>query len=143
MKYLLDPLVKHYADFSGRANRKQFWLYALWLCVVYIVIGILSAALGEKAGNAVIVLVWLALIVPNLAMIVRRLHDTDRSGWWVLISLLPLIGGLILFVFEVLPGTPRGKPLRQPTPKLKIVFTRPRVFSKTRGLFMYFAKIDI
>lgn len=106
MKYLLDPLVKHYADFSGRANRKQFWLYALWLVVVYIVIGILSAALGEKAGNAVIVLVWLALIVPNLAMIVRRLHDTDRSGWWVLISFLPLIGGLILFVFEVLPGTP-------------------------------------
>lgn len=106
MKYLLDPLVKHYADFSGRANRKQFWLYALWLVVVYIVIGILSAALGEKAGNAVIALVWLALIVPNLAMIVRRLHDTDRSGWWVLISLLPLIGGLILFVFEVLPGTP-------------------------------------
>ena len=106
MKYLLDPLVKHYADFSGRANRKQFWLYALWLVVVYIVIGILSAALGEKAGNAVIALVWLALIVPNLAMIVRRLHDTDRSGWWVLIGLLPLIGGLILFVFEVLPGTP-------------------------------------
>lgn len=106
MKYLLDPLVKHYADFSGRANRKQFWLYALWLVVVYIVIGILSAALGEKAGNAVIALVWLALIVPNLAMIVRRLHDTDRSGWWVLISFLPLIGGLILFVFEVLPGTP-------------------------------------
>lgn len=106
MKYLLDPLVKHYADFSGRANRKQFWLYALWLCVVYIVIGILSAALGEKAGNAVIALVGLALLVPNLAMIVRRLHDTDRSGWWVLISLLPLIGGLILFVFEVLPGTP-------------------------------------
>lgn len=106
MKYLLDPLVKHYADFSGRANRKQFWLYALWLVVVYIVIGILSAALGEKAGNAVIALVWLALIVPNLAMIVRRLHDTDRSGWWVLISFLPLIGGLILFVFELLPGTP-------------------------------------
>lgn len=106
MKYLLDPLVKHYADFSGRANRKQFWLYALWLGVVYIVIGILSAALGEKAGNAVIALVGLALIVPNLAITVRRLHDTDRSGWWVLISLLPLIGGLILFVFEVLPGTP-------------------------------------
>ena len=106
MKYLLDPLVKHYADFSGRANRKQFWLYALWLCVVYIVIGILSAALGEKAGNAVIALVGLALLVPNLAMTVRRLHDTDRSGWWVLISFLPLIGGLILFVFELLPGTP-------------------------------------
>ena len=106
MKYLLDPLVKHYADFSGRANRKQFWLYALWLCVAYIVIGILSAALGEKAGNAVIVLVWLALIVPNLAMIVRRLHDTDRSGWWILIGLLPLIGGLILFVFDLLPGPP-------------------------------------
>lgn len=106
MKYLLDPLVKHYADFSGRANRKQFWLYALWLIVVYMVIGVVAAVLGEKAGNAVIALVWLALIVPNLAMIVRRLHDTDRSGWWVLISFLPLIGGLILFVFEVLPGTP-------------------------------------
>lgn len=106
MKYLLDPLVKHYADFSGRANRKQFWLYALWLGVVYIVIGILSSALGEKAGTAFAGLVGLALIVPNLAMIVRRLHDTDRSGWWILITFLPLIGGLILFVFEVLPGTP-------------------------------------
>ena len=106
MKYLLDPLVKHYADFSGRANRKQFWLYALWLCVVYIVIGILSAALGEKAGTVLSALVGLALLVPNLALTVRRLHDTDRSGWWVLISFLPLIGGLILFVFELLPGTP-------------------------------------
>ena len=105
MKYLLDPLVKHYADFSGRANRKQFWLYALWLGVVYIVIGILSAALGEKAGTVLSALVGLALIVPNLAITVRRLHDTDRSGWWVLITLLPLIGGLILFVFELLPGT--------------------------------------
>lgn len=107
MKYLLDPLVKHYADFSGRANRKQFWLYTLWLTVVYMVaIGVAGAVLGEKAVDAFIVLAWLALIVPNLAMIVRRLHDTDRSGWWVLITLLPLIGGLILFVFELLPGTP-------------------------------------
>lgn len=106
MKYLLDPLVKQYADFSGRANRKQFWLYALWLCVVYIVIGILSSILGEKAGTALAALAGLALLVPNLSMLVRRLHDTDRSGWWVLISLLPFIGGLILFVFEVLPGTP-------------------------------------
>lgn len=106
MKYLLDPLVKHYADFSGRANRKQFWLYALWLIVVYMVIGVVAAVLGEKAGNAFITLVGLALLVPNLAMIVRRLHDTDRSGWWVLLSFLPFIGGLILFVFELLPGTP-------------------------------------
>ena len=106
MKYLLDPLVKHYADFSGRANRKQFWLYALWLIVVYMVIGVVAAVLGEKAGNAFITLVGLALLVPNLAMIVRRLHDTDSSGWWVLLSFLPFIGGLILFVFEVLPGTP-------------------------------------
>lgn len=106
MKYLLDPLVKHYADFSGRANRKQFWLYALWLCVVYIVIGILSSALGEKAGTVLSALVGLALLVPNLALTVRRLHDTDRSGWWILITFLPLIGGLILFVFELLPGTP-------------------------------------
>ncbi|WP_176777744.1 DUF805 domain-containing protein [Candidatus Avelusimicrobium faecicola] len=106
MKYLLDPLVKHYADFSGRANRKQFWLYALWLIVVYIAIGVVGAVLGEKAGNAFIALAGLALIVPNWAIMVRRLHDTDRSGWWVLISFLPLIGGLILFVFEVLPGTP-------------------------------------
>lgn len=106
MKYLLDPLVKQYADFSGRANRKQFWLYALWLIVVYMAIGVVGAVLGEKAGNVFIALAGLALIVPNLAITVRRLHDTDRSGWWVLIGLLPLIGGLILFVFELLPGTP-------------------------------------
>ena len=106
MKYLLDPLVKHYADFSGRANRKQFWLFMLWLIVVYMAIGVVGAVLGEKAGNAFIALAGLALLVPNLAITVRRLHDTDRSGWWVLISFLPLIGGVILFVFEVLPGTP-------------------------------------
>lgn len=115
MKYLLDPIFKHYVDLRGRANRTQFWLYTAWMVGVNIVLQIFAAVCGVGAENAgalsmlagmVVIIVGLGLLLPNLSITVRRLHDTDRSGWWILIGIIPFIGPLVLLVFELLPGTP-------------------------------------
>jgi uncharacterized membrane protein YhaH (DUF805 family) len=109
-----------YATFSGRARRAEFWWFALFAAVVNLVLSILGAALGgatpdpvtgetSGAGLAVGILalvVGLALVLPTLAVTVRRLHDTDRSGWWWFIGLVPFVGAIVLLVFELLPGTP-------------------------------------
>ena len=118
MEWMLMPL-RRYADFAGRSRRKEYWMYALGLFIVYAVIFGLFFAVGGLAnweqGNGMgglalvfgilIVILALGLIVPNLAVAIRRLHDQDRSGWWFLISLVPYIGGIIFLVFMCLPGT--------------------------------------
>ncbi|QAY75883.1 DUF805 domain-containing protein [Sphingosinicella sp. BN140058] len=101
---------KKFADFNGRSRRKEYWsfvlLYVVCLVAAIIVEGVLgmSGAVGGVYGplSALLILVF---FVPALAVSVRRLHDTDRSGWWVLISIIPLIGGLVLLVFTVMEGT--------------------------------------
>jgi uncharacterized membrane protein YhaH (DUF805 family) len=104
-----------YVTFSGRARRSEFWWFALFAGIVYIVAGIIDSAIGNQVLGY---LVGLALLLPSLAVTVRRLHDTGRSGWWILIGLIPLIGAIVLLVFEVQdsqPGTnsygPSPKPL--------------------------------
>ncbi len=113
MKYFLEPITKHYVDIKGRANRKQFWLWTLWTFIIYIVFQILIAITGAMDLNGlsslflvILGLFSLAILLPNITISVRRLHDTGRSGWWLLISLVPFIGGIILFIFYLLPGTP-------------------------------------
>ncbi len=110
MHYLTDVL-KKYAVFSGRARRKEYWMFMLANIVVGVVIGLLGAATagpdGAPSTIATIVL-WvysIAILLPSLAVTVRRLHDTDRSGWWILISLIPLIGAIVLIIFYVTDGT--------------------------------------
>ncbi|MFY1696449.1 DUF805 domain-containing protein [Solwaraspora sp. WMMA2101] len=99
-----------YVGFSGRARRSEYWWFALFSLLVGIVTSILDTALGtnfEDSTNGVIgLLVSLALLLPSLAVAVRRLHDTDRSGWWILIGLIPIIGWIVLLVFYVQNGTP-------------------------------------
>ena len=91
-----------YADFQGRAARPEYWWFALFNGLTSVLASIVDKAV---VGYPVLqVIVALGLIIPTLAVAVRRLHDTDRSGWWLLIVFVPLIGGLALLVWFCLRG---------------------------------------
>ena len=116
MSLMFQPL-KKYADFSGRARRSEFWLFSLFILVVEIVYCVLIRVTGLDPSHygtvngvgmvltGLLMIFLLAIIVPSLAVTFRRLHDTNRSAWWLLIVFLPAIGSLVLFVFYLLPGT--------------------------------------
>ena len=111
MNWYLD-VFKKYADFSGRARRKEYWMFALFNALIYIAILIFSAILGSidnslaLIGSLLLVVYALAIFLPSLAVAVRRLHDTGRSGWWFLIAFVPFVGGIILLVFTVQDSMP-------------------------------------
>ncbi len=92
-----------YATFSGRARRSEFWWYTLFTVLVYIVAAIIDAAIGN---SVVSIIVGLALLLPSLAVTARRLHDTGRTGWWILLVLIPVIGAIVLLVFECQDSQP-------------------------------------
>ena len=93
----------NYANFNGRARRSEYWWFFLIVNISFLVLGILGA-LVLSLLQVVEVVLALALFLPALAVTARRLHDTDRSGWWILLGLVPF-GGIVLLVFCVLPGT--------------------------------------
>lgn len=100
-----------YVQFSGRASRSEYWYFQLFtsLCffLVFLVAGVSMGAGSESAaGGAIILVLSLAFMLPSLSVLVRRLHDTDRSGWWYWISLVPLVGPIVLLVFLCLAPTP-------------------------------------
>lgn len=102
--------LKKYAVFSGRARRKEYWYFALFYLIIYVALSIVDRATGtfdvqSRVGLLSGIFV-LAMLIPSLAVSVRRLHDTDRSGWWLLIGFIPLIGAIVLLVFFVLDSTP-------------------------------------
>jgi uncharacterized membrane protein YhaH (DUF805 family) len=96
MEWYLKVL-KNYVGFSGRARRKEYWMFALFNFIIAFVIGFVEGFLNLV--GVISTLYSLAIFLPSLAVSVRRLHDTGRSGWWLLISLIPLIGLIILIVF--------------------------------------------
>ena len=102
------PLI-NYANFSGRAPRAEYWWFYLLSVVAYIVAMILDSVMGSGGAlgsyGLLSIVVMLGLFIPSLAAGVRRLHDTDRSGWWLLIVLVPLVGAIVLLIFFVLEGT--------------------------------------
>ncbi|HEY2206062.1 MAG TPA: DUF805 domain-containing protein [Pseudonocardia sp.] len=110
MQWFMKAL-RQYADFSGRARRREFWMFSLVYSVIAIgllvLVGLATVAGGRGAAVlfALPVLFMAAMIIPGMAVTTRRLHDTNRSGWWQLISLVPF-GSIVLFVFEVLDGDP-------------------------------------
>jgi uncharacterized membrane protein YhaH (DUF805 family) len=124
-------VLKQYVDFSGRARRTEYWMFTLFNLIIAVVLGFVDRALGfgsftgSASGGVAFSaslgllggLYSLAVLLPSLAVGVRRLHDTDRSGWWLLIGLIPLIGGIVLLVFFVIEGT-RGPNRFGADPKL-------------------------
>lgn len=120
MEWMLMPL-QRYADFSGRSRRKEYWMFFLLTLIVYFVlafIGSMGAAPGEMntIGLILMGIFVLGIIIPSLAVQVRRFHDQDKSGWFVLLNFIPFVGGLIVLVFMVMEGT-RGENRYGPDPK--------------------------
>ena len=88
---------KKFADFNGRARRQEYWMFALFNFIASVVLQVVDGILGT--AGALAGLYSLAVLIPSLAVTARRLHDTDRSGWMMLISLIPLVGAIVLLVF--------------------------------------------
>ena len=101
--------VKKYAVFSGRARRKEYWMFALLYLIASVAgsaIDVIVGTFDPIAGIGVFsVLVTLGLLLPSIGVLVRRLHDTNRSGWWALILFIPLFGAIAILVFMCLDGT--------------------------------------
>lgn len=109
MDWMLLPL-RRYADFSGRSRRKEYWMFVLGAFLAAIVAGMIDGLLGMNTMiggvyGPLTLLLFLAIIVPGIAVQVRRFHDQDKSGWFVLLGLIPLIGGIVVLVFMCLDGT--------------------------------------
>ncbi len=125
MEWMLLPF-RRYADFSGRSRRKEYWMFALLYLIVALICGgimfsgISFSAIEQAAeagaepaapgvmfwiGMTIMMVFVLASFIPSLAVTVRRFHDQDKSGWFVLLNFVPYVGGLIVFVFMCLDGT--------------------------------------
>ena len=104
MNWYLEVL-KKYAVFSGRARRKEYWYFFLFNIIISIAFVIIDGMIGRvstETGMGMLSGIYtLAVLIPGIAVSVRRLHDTDRSGWWLLLSLIPFIGAIVLLVFMV------------------------------------------
>lgn len=103
MNYYIDAF-RNYVNFQGRANRTQFWMFILFNLIAGVIL--FGIAFAVPALAFLITVYNLAVFLPSLAICVRRLHDTDRSGWWILLGLIPLVGGIIMLILYLLPGTP-------------------------------------
>lgn len=128
MHWMLMPL-RRYAEFTGRSRRKEFWLWALFITIIngaLVTLGFMGAESRLFSSEEELTLYFactvgllsLLILIPNLALVVRRLHDTDRSGWNILWGLVPFVGGLILLFFYVSEGT-QGPNRFGPDPKVE------------------------
>ncbi len=108
MNWYLEVL-KKYAEFDGRASRKEYWFFMLFNILIsafLATIDFFSGTFSFETGVGLLSGIYsLAVLIPGIAVTIRRLHDTDRSGWWLLIGLIPVIGGVMLFIFMVLDST--------------------------------------
>jgi uncharacterized membrane protein YhaH (DUF805 family) len=97
-----------YATFSGRAERPEYWYWVLFNVLVGIVLSLIQLIVSHTSGQVLGVVFDLATILPSIAVVARRLHDTDHSGWWQLLAFVPMIGWIILIVWLCRSGTPGG-----------------------------------
>ena len=96
--------MRNYINFQGRAGRGEYWWFVLSTLVIYLIFGLLTRV--SSIFTAIAFVFYLAIVLPGIAVAARRLHDTDRSGAWILISLIPFIGSIWLLVLLVQQGTP-------------------------------------
>jgi len=119
MNWYLEVL-KKYAIFSGRARRKEYWLFVLFNFIASLILSIIDGMFGtyslETGMGLLSNLYLLAVLIPGIAVSVRRLHDISRSGWWLLIGLIPLIGAIVLLIFMAQDSKP-GENQFGPNPK--------------------------
>lgn len=95
----------HYTKFDGRAGRRAYWWWFLFAILLAVAVSAMDGTIFEES-MLLTLFVWLGLILPSLSVAIRRLHDTDRSGWWILISFLPIIGFIVLLVFYLQESDP-------------------------------------
>lgn len=109
MYWYLEAL-KKYAVFGGRARRKEYWYFVLFNLIISITLAFIDGVAGTyspPAGMGLLGGIYaLAVLIPGIAVAVRRLHDTGRSGWWILIALIPIVGIIVLVVFMVQNSNP-------------------------------------
>jgi uncharacterized membrane protein YhaH (DUF805 family) len=98
----ISSCYSNYATFSGRASRSEYWFFQLFHCLI-VLIGCVTIFAG--IGVAILVVSALVNFLPSLSVLVRRLHDTDHSGWWFWINLIPIVGVIILLVLLCTRGT--------------------------------------
>jgi uncharacterized membrane protein YhaH (DUF805 family) len=104
-----------FADFKGRSRRSEYWYVQLFLVVTNMAVAGIDLALMDgdvdrfiaNGGGGIVGLIWIfATIVPALAVLIRRLHDTGKTGWWALVGFIPLVGAIVLLVFTVTDSSP-------------------------------------
>ncbi|APY07752.1 hypothetical protein BWZ20_05330 [Winogradskyella sp. J14-2] len=108
MEWYLTVVKENYANFSGRARRKEYWMFTLINTLIIFGLGIFTSLLADTTAVFIpavtLGLYILAMFIPNLAVTVRRFHDTGKSGWYYLLSLIPYVGGLILIIMMAQNG---------------------------------------
>ncbi len=92
MHWFLDPITKHYVDFAGRVGRQEYWMFVLFSIIIQIALDIVRL-------DMISMLVSLGLLLPSLGLGARRLHDIGKSGWWLLLGFIPIVGWIILIVW--------------------------------------------
>jgi uncharacterized membrane protein YhaH (DUF805 family) len=118
MNWYLEVL-KKYAVFSGRARRKEYWMFFLFNIIITVVLGVIDGIISEQ--GVISSLYSLAVLIPGIAVTVRRLHDIGRNGWWFFLALVPIIGTIVLIVFMVKDSQPGENQYGQ-NPKNGIVY---------------------
>jgi uncharacterized membrane protein YhaH (DUF805 family) len=126
-------VLKKYAVFSGRARRREYWMFVLFNVIIAVVLTMIEGIAdpdSESSRNTLTTLYGLAVLLPSLAVGVRRLHDTGRSGWWLLFGLIPIIGAIVLLIFMIQDGRPTDNqygpnPKREITPYQRYSVSRP------------------
>ena len=116
VKWFIKVITQHYADFSGRARRKEYWMYTLFYLIFSFVAAFLDVILTTSFITPLYII---AFLVPNLGVAVRRLHDTGRSGWWLLVGLVPVLS-IVILVFYLQNSSP-GENQYGPNPKEELI----------------------
>ncbi len=104
MKWYLNVLQNKYAAFNGRSPRIEFWNFVLINTIICIVLALIGQVIDFLSILSIIY--GLAVLVPGVALAFRRIHDTDRSAWWLLVGFIPIVGFLVVLYFYIQPGTP-------------------------------------